>query len=250
VLHIGFICLSGQPLDAKRIVPASLWRHLGTELGVANPEIASLKAMYRRGRTLLEYQQAACNYLGVKRMREHQRRALVRALRDEVQRSGDSDQLLVFAHTWLYRHKLLIPHARALRAFESATNQSIAEAVPSDLLNRWRAVLTAARSGGQTTQSWLWATPANKHSTRQMTELFERIEALYALDVQMPLRDVSDWTLTRFARPLAGSSPSVNARIKAPSRIVEVACFFALLLVEHHRSIAPDGAATYLRHRA
>jgi TnpA family transposase len=237
-LHIGFIRLSGQLLDAKRIAPASLWRHLGTELGVANPEIASLKAMYRRARTLLEHQQMACNYLGVKRMREHQRRALVRVLRDEVQRSGDSDQLLVFARTWLYRHKLLIPHARALRAivaaalvaFESATNQSIAEAVPSDLLNRWRAVLTAARSDGQTTQSWLWAAPA-KHSTRQMTELFERIEALYALDVQMHLRDVSDWTLTRFARRLAGRSPSVSARIKARSRTVEVACFLRYCLL-------------------
>ena len=94
-LHIGFIRLSGQLLDAKRIVPASLWRHLGTELGVRNPEIASLKAMYRRGRTLLEHQRMACDCLGVARMREHQRRALVRALRDEVQRSGDNDQLLV-----------------------------------------------------------------------------------------------------------------------------------------------------------
>ena len=28
-LHVGFIRLSGQLLDAKRIVPASLWRHLG-----------------------------------------------------------------------------------------------------------------------------------------------------------------------------------------------------------------------------
>jgi hypothetical protein len=140
--------------------------------------------------------------------------------------------------SWLYRHKLLIPHARALRAivaaalaaFESATDQPIAEAVPSALLNRWRAVLTAARGDGQTTQSWLWAAPA-KHSTRQMTELFERIEAIYALDVQMHLRDVSDWTLTRFARRLAGRSPSVSARIKAPSRTVELACFLRYCLL-------------------
>ena len=128
-LHIGFIRLSGQLLDAKRIVPVRLWQHLGGEIGVPNPEVATLKAMYRRGRTLLDHQRLACDQLGVSRMREHQRRALVRALRDEVQRSGDSDQLLVFARTWLYRQKLLLPHTRALRAivtaalvaFESAT---------------------------------------------------------------------------------------------------------------------------------
>ena len=237
-LHIGFIRLSGQLLDAKRIVPARLWQHLGVELGVPNPEIASLKAMYRRGRTLLEHQQMACNYLGVGRMREHQRRALVRALRDEVQRSGDSDQLLVFARTWLYRQKLLLPHTRALRAivtaalvaFESATNKSISEAVPNAQLDRWRAALTTTRSDGQTTQNWLWAAPA-KHSARQITELFERIEALHALEVQKHLRDVSDWTLARFARRLAGRSPSIGARIKEPSRTVEVACFLRYCLL-------------------
>ena len=237
-LHIGFIRLSGQLLDAKRIVPASLWRHLGTELGVRNPEIASLKAMYRRGRTLLEHERMACDSLGVGRMREHQRRALVRALRDEVQRSGDSDQLLVFARTWLYQQKLLIPHTRALRAivaaaliaFESATHKAIATNVPNSLLERWRAALSTVRSDGQSMQSWLWAAPA-KHSTRQITEALERIEALYALDVQRHLRDFSDWTLARFARRLAGRSPSVSARIKEPSRTVEAACFLRYCLL-------------------
>ena len=237
-LHIGFIRLSGQLLDAKRIVPASLWRHLGIELGVGNPEIASLKAMYRRGRTLLEHQRMACDCLGVGRMREHQRRALVRSLRDEVQRSGDSDQLLVFARTWLYQQKLLIPHARALRAvvaaalvaFESATHKAISAAVPNSLLERWHAALSTVRSDSQSMQSWLWAAPA-KHSTRQITEVFERIEALYALDVQLHLQEVSDWTLARFARRLAGRSPSVSARIKEPSRTVEAACFLRYCLL-------------------
>jgi hypothetical protein len=40
----------------------------------------------------------------------------VRALRDEVTRLSDKDQLLAFARRWLYDHKLLIEHDRALRA--------------------------------------------------------------------------------------------------------------------------------------
>ena len=33
-LHIGFLRMSGCVLDAFRIVPPALWRHLGSELGV------------------------------------------------------------------------------------------------------------------------------------------------------------------------------------------------------------------------
>src|ERR1700693_4599825 len=48
-LHIGFLRMSGRPLDAFRIIPASLWRHLGAQLDVAAPNLASLRALYRRG---------------------------------------------------------------------------------------------------------------------------------------------------------------------------------------------------------
>ena len=40
--------MSGRFLDAVRIVPPLLWRHLGERLGVAAPDLASLRAMYRR----------------------------------------------------------------------------------------------------------------------------------------------------------------------------------------------------------
>ena len=91
-----------------RIVPTTLWRHLGTEIGITVLELASLRALYVRGRTLFDHQQLACNVLGFKLMTEHQRRALVRTLRDEAARCADRDQLLVFARRWLYQSKILI----------------------------------------------------------------------------------------------------------------------------------------------
>ena len=36
-LHIGFLRMSGRLLDALRIVPRGLWRHLCKELGVDAP---------------------------------------------------------------------------------------------------------------------------------------------------------------------------------------------------------------------
>jgi hypothetical protein len=42
--------------------------------------------MYERGRTLFDHQQVACKVLGFQWMTEHQRRSLVRELRNEVAR--------------------------------------------------------------------------------------------------------------------------------------------------------------------
>src|SRR2546427_1153131 len=68
--------------------------------------------MYERGRTLFDHQQVACTVLGFQWMSEHQRRSLVRELRDEVARCADRDQLLGRARQWLYKNKLVIVHER------------------------------------------------------------------------------------------------------------------------------------------
>ena len=62
-LQIGFLRMSGRVLDAVRVVPAVLWRHLGEQFNVAAPDLASLRAMYGRGSTLFEHQQLACEVL-------------------------------------------------------------------------------------------------------------------------------------------------------------------------------------------
>ena len=49
-LQIRFLRMSGRLLDAVRMVPPLLWRHLGARFGVAAPDLASLRAMYRRAR--------------------------------------------------------------------------------------------------------------------------------------------------------------------------------------------------------
>lgn len=161
-LHLGFLRLSGRHLEPRRIVPAALWRHLGTQIGVTAPELASLKAMYAHSRIREEHQSVACKMLGVVPIREHQRRALVTTLREEVKRSGDTDQLIVFARSTLYRWKLLIPRDRDLRAMVSAalteleqtTSAMILDEVGAPRLEKWRSSLLQSRHDGQTWQSW------------------------------------------------------------------------------------------------
>ena len=155
-------------------------------------------------------------------MSEHQRRALVRELRNEVARCADREQLLVRARQWLYEHRLLVVHDRAIRALIAAApaqleaetgamNRSVVEPGTRD---RWRRAIAEPRADGQTQQGWLWATPARR-STRQITEVLERIELLYGLEVHKHLGDLPDLILRRYARRLASRPPSAGARIKA-----------------------------------
>lgn len=75
----------------------------------------------------------------------------------------------------------------------------------------------------------LWAAPA-KHSTRQISEVLERIDLLYTLDVHKHLADIPDLILRRYARRLVSRPPSAGAKIKEPARTVEVACFLRYCL--------------------
>lgn len=237
-LHIGFLRMTGRLLDALRIVPPALWRHLGSELRIDAPELASLRALYGRGRTLFDHQQVVCEALGFRWMSEHQRRALVRLLGDEVSRCADRDQLLVFARHWLYEHRLLIVHDRAIRTLiaaalvhlEAQTAAQIRAEVQPGALERWCQAVAQPHTTGQTRQSWLWAPPA-KHSTRQISEVLERIDWLYGQEVHKCLSELPDLLVRRYARRMASRPPSAGAKIKEPARTVEVACFLRYCLL-------------------
>jgi hypothetical protein len=170
-LQIGFLRMSGRLLDAVPMVPPALWRHLGTQFAVVAPDLASLRALYRRAPTLIEHQQLACEALGFRWLSEPQRRALVRGLRRELARTRDRERLLGFARRWLYEHQLIIMHERALRSiivsatrqYEAALARSIRAQIDSDRLECWRQALVVLRQAGLSQQSWLWAAPA-KHS--------------------------------------------------------------------------------------
>ena len=237
-LQMGFLRMSGRVLDAVRIVPTVLWRHLGEQLHVAAPDLASLRAMYRRGKTLFEHQQLACEVLGFHWLSEPQRRALVRALRQELARTRDRQRLLVFARRWLYDHQLIIMHERSLRStivgatrqYEAALARSIHAGIDSELLERWRQALVTPHETGLSQQSWLWAAPA-KHSPRQIEELLGRIETLYELRVHRHLIDAPDDLLRRYARRLASRPPSAGRLIREPVRTIEVAYFLRYCLL-------------------
>jgi hypothetical protein len=70
--------MTGRLLEALRMVPPVLWRHLGAQFDIEAPDLASLRTMYRRRRTRFEHQDLASGVLGFHSISEARRRALVR----------------------------------------------------------------------------------------------------------------------------------------------------------------------------
>jgi hypothetical protein len=132
---------------------------------------------------------------------------LVRVLRDEVAHCSDRERLLLLARQWLYDHRLLIVHDRVIRAMvaaalvelEASTGHAIMTSVSAETRKRWISALDTPRPDGGHCQSWLWSAPA-RHSTRQITEVLERIAFLTDLGVDRRLGDLDDVLVRRYAR--------------------------------------------------
>jgi len=171
-------------------------------------------------------------------MSEHQRRALVRVLRDEAAHTADRERLLLRARHLLCEHRLIIAHERAIRAMvaaaltdlEAAIAESIRTTVPMSTLKQWVAAVAASRPDGPHCHRRLWSAPA-KHSTRPIAEVLERITFLNSLGLDRYLGDLNDSLVRRYARRMATRPPSISERIKEPARTVEMACFLRYCLL-------------------
>ena len=154
--------------------------------------------MYRRRRTLFEHQQVACSVLGFSDMTEPQRRALVRALRHELDRTADRERLLLFIRRWAYEHRLIPGRERDLRSMIAAASrqhekllaQMLQETVDPLLLANWQAAIGVQHDSGTSVQTWLWAVPA-KLSARQIGKTVTRHQMLCDLGVDRHLSGVT-----------------------------------------------------------
>ena len=71
-LHIGFIRMAGRTMDSFERIPKRLLSHIGGQVGVPAPEIATLRSLYSdRPRTLADHQQLAYQQLGFQQMAAH-----------------------------------------------------------------------------------------------------------------------------------------------------------------------------------
>jgi hypothetical protein len=97
---------------------------LGEQLAVPAPDIATLRAIYRRRRsTLFEHQTWAISYLGMRRLQASDGMMLMGLLTDVVRSGVFGDHLLATTRRILYEHRIIIPGRRRFSelAGEAAT---------------------------------------------------------------------------------------------------------------------------------
>jgi TnpA family transposase len=64
-LQLGFVRMAGTTLEAFDHLPREVLAHVARQLSLAAPELATLRALYRRRSTLFAHQSWACAYTGL-----------------------------------------------------------------------------------------------------------------------------------------------------------------------------------------
>jgi hypothetical protein len=157
-LQIGFLRLTGAPLNSFEIIPPRILAHLGNELGLPAPRLASIRALYRRRRTLFEHQAAAKEVLELLNLTEHAERALNGFLRREAGEKFSLEELEQAARAWLVEHDYIQLPGRRPRSLAVAARRHCDEvlltravsAVGLEQTKVWQSELSQTMENGKT----------------------------------------------------------------------------------------------------
>lgn len=177
-LQIGFLKMCGRPLDVIQRVPADLLKHLGKQLEIAAPTIATLRALYmKRRRTPYEHQHWAMEFLGVIRFEPTDTDKLLPSLCDVVRSAVSGDHLLTATRKLLYENRFVIPGTRRLsNLMQSAVSRvehdalSLIECrIPVPIRNQWLDALSRLGDPERkmTLLEYLQEPPARTHSLQR-----------------------------------------------------------------------------------
>jgi hypothetical protein len=250
-LHVGFLRMTGRPLDSYKHIPTVLWRHLGQQLGVLPPEVGTLRSLYDGNfKTLSDHQSFARTVINFRVLAEHQRRYVIRWLKEQLTGRPERGQLMNDLKRWFYEHRIVIPPDRTLRQFvvqavhdiEDSLREMLERAFGADRLASWARLLGQPHKEHTSLQRWLWAVPL-RNSTHQMSEVLDKINLLtmHGVADSWPA-ECNDAIVRHYARRCASRPSSISKRIEPQGRRLEAACFMRYALCT-----ATDHVLTMLR---
>ena len=251
-LQIGFLKMTGGTLNSVEIIPPGVLEHLGRQLGCAPPRIASIRALYRRRRTLFDHQAAALSALRRTEPSEHAERGLVAYLRREAAAVFDNAELMARSRSWLVDHDYLLRRERDIRRLVSTARRHQERTLFKAIVGlagpereMWLPRLLAPiAAGGISRFEWLGSVPSGKGPT-SLEEQIEKVGFLKQLGAdRLALSDLPLVGLKHFARRMMSRKAAALARIKDPHRTIEIACFLRLGLLQ-----LSDASLTLLDHQ-
>jgi TnpA family transposase len=251
-LQIGFLKMTGRTLNSVEIIPAAVLDHLGWQLGCAPPRLASIRAFYRRRRTLFDHQTAALQALGRAELSPHAERGLVAYLRREAGAVFEQVELVARARAWLVEHRYLLRRERdikhlanaARRHHEQVLFRTINATIGLEQASWLRHLLAPIEGAAMSHLEWLGVVPSGR-SAESLDEQIAKITFLKELGAdRLTLPDLPLAGLTHFARRMTTRKPAALGRLKDPHRTIELACFLRLTLLR-----LTDASLTLLDHR-
>jgi TnpA family transposase len=238
-LQIGFLKMTGRTLNSVEIVPPAVLEHLGRQIGAPPPRVASIRAFYRRRRTLFDHQESARQALGRGPLNDHAERGLTAYLRREAAAAYDVTELMTRARNWLVGRHYILPRERDIRRQALAARRhqeqriyaAIEAAAPLSVRQDWLAKLAESRDPDQITHlEWLSATPATR-SAKALEEQLKKVEFLRGLGAdRVNVADLPSAGLEFYGRRVMTRKVGALGLIKEPRRTIELACFLRLTL--------------------
>jgi TnpA family transposase len=231
--------MTGRPLDAFESLPPPVLKHLSTELHIATPELASLRTLYRRYRTLYDHQAWAIQFLDFHPFTAHRQRMLELRMRTEAHQTFTSHRLEEFAKRWLYERRIIIPADRLLRDLarrasaqtERALFDAVHREIPEEVLQAWDEALLRPCQAGISTLEWLQRPPRRK--LKGLKEQLEKVAYLKALHVEAYALDALRLARQHdYARALRRRRPARFREVTNPRRTLEMVCFLRITLLQ------------------
>ena len=226
-LQLGFLKMTGRSLNSAELVPPAILAHLGEVLGCAPPRIASIRAFYRRRRTLFDHQAEAQALLGRTQAGEHALRGLTAYLRREAIGIYTVADLSAKARIWMIERDYILPRERdirqsavkALRVQEQALAAAVYGAVERLVREAWpKALLGLAPNDETTVLEWFRAPPAS-HRVRVLDDHLAKVRRLRELGADLLTPEVLPLSgLNHFHRRIAVRKP---AQLSMMSELVQ-----------------------------
>jgi TnpA family transposase len=169
-IQIGYMRMTGVALNSVQMIPPAVLACVAGQLGQTPPQLTSIRALYRRRRTLHDHQEVARLVLGLRVLGEHGRRKLKAHLRKIVPVQVVQRDLVREARRWLdHNHCLqlgertLLDLAREVRRdFETGVRERLSQIIGDMPATRWVDALRAEASPGVSRLEWLRTGPKSK----------------------------------------------------------------------------------------
>ena len=240
-IQLGFVKMTGNPLDVLRVLPAELLKHVGDQLELPSPTIASLRAIYRRRpRTLYEHQAWGLDTARFTRPHDKQLAWLLSHLRTESRHAISVDHLVEAGKVWLYQHSFIFIGDRPLRDYarqayaesEQGLLATIYLIVPAAKRKEWEhRILELHERSNRSYLEWL-CEPPRKGNRTALRERMDRIEFLKAMGVDQFDFDAMPMERIRFYGAQMQRLRAAKFReLKEPTRTLRLVCFLKLTLM-------------------